>query len=85
MKALNEEKKYRKHGKPLGLLDAEEPGKAQFWSSAEIAAAQLRVNEIENKKHEKIAQTEANKTQHTIRKEQKARELKERKAAREKT
>ena len=69
MRALNEEKKRRKYGKPLGLLDAEQPGKAQFWSPAKVATARLRANEIETEKQDKIAQIEANKVQRAIRKE----------------
>ena len=85
VRALNEEKKRRKRGKALGLLNTEESaGKAQFWSPSKVAAARQHADEEKLKKQEKIAQTEANKLQRAIRKEQKAREALERKAAREK-
>ena len=83
-RALNEEKKRRKWGKALGLLDSEQDGKAQFWSPAKVAAAKQRLQDAETEKQEKIAQAEQAKLQRAIQKEHKARELEERKAARAK-
>jgi len=42
-----QEKRRRKRGKAMGLLDKERPGEAQFFSPARVAAVREQAYEIE--------------------------------------
>jgi len=42
-----QEKRRRKRGKAMGLLNKDRPGEAQFFSPARVTAVQERAHEIE--------------------------------------
>ena len=51
-KTLVEEKRRRKRGKAIGLLDKDrQPGEAQFFSPARVAAVQERAHKIKVKNY----------------------------------
>ena len=55
-KTLVEEKRRRKRGKAMGLLDKDrQPGEAQFFSPARVAAVRERAHEIEVENHRQKA------------------------------
>ncbi|KMU92139.1 hypothetical protein CIHG_09949 [Coccidioides immitis H538.4] len=76
------EQRRRKHGKPLGLLNKEHAGQAQFFSPARIQAARERADELDAQKQQKAAQVEGFELRRAVQKDQKAVTLAERKAAR---
>ena len=49
-KALLDEKKRRKRGKPMGLFDKNRPGEGQFWTPSHIGQVRNRNNELEEAK-----------------------------------
>ncbi|EER28513.1 mariner-Tc1 transposon family protein [Coccidioides posadasii C735 delta SOWgp] len=77
------EKQRRKRGKPLGLLDRDNPSQAQFWSPTKVLQARERRDEIEAEKAHKIAQTQEAKLQWELQREQAAREAEEKRIERE--
>ncbi|EAS30385.2 uncharacterized protein CIMG_12998 [Coccidioides immitis RS] len=52
------EKQCCKQGKPLGLLNRDNPSQVQFWSPTKVLKACEHLDEIEAKKADKIAQTQ---------------------------
>ncbi|KAN0085067.1 hypothetical protein V8E54_001534 [Elaphomyces granulatus] len=49
-RALIDEKNRRKRGKPMGLIDKDRPGQAQFFSPTKVATARAKAAEIEAQK-----------------------------------
>jgi hypothetical protein len=80
--ALCEEKKRRKRGKKMGLIDNDNPGEAQFFSPTKVASARQRALEIEQEKEQKQAEIAQRRVERQIQQEQKAQEMKERKEER---
>ncbi|KMU89157.1 hypothetical protein CIHG_07089 [Coccidioides immitis H538.4] len=81
--ALRVERKQRRCGRAMGLLDPEKPGQAQFFSPKKVAQAREKFLELENKKEQEQAQKEHDKLQKVIAREVKAAEAPEQKKARE--
>jgi hypothetical protein len=77
--ALCTEKKRRKRGKPMGLVDKDNPGEAQFFSPSKVASARQRALEIDQEREQKQAEAAQRQLEKQIQREEKARELKERK------
>jgi len=80
--ALCEEKQRRKRGKPMGLVDKDNPGEAQFFSPTKVASVRQRALEIEQEKEQKQAEAAQRRVERQIQKEQKAQEMLERKQER---
>jgi hypothetical protein len=80
--ALCTEKKRRKRGKPMGLVDKDNPGEAQFFSPSKVASARQRALEIDQEKEQQQAEAAQRRLEKQIQREEKARELKERKEER---
>ena len=82
MEALIGEKKRRKRGKPMGLMDNIEPGQAMFFSPAKIAALRLQQEELEAKKEAERLTKEADKQRKKIEKQETAQKIQQRKEER---
>ncbi|KAN0072533.1 hypothetical protein V8E54_009462 [Elaphomyces granulatus] len=80
--ALCTEKKRQKRGKPMGLVDKDNPGESQFFSPSKVASARQRVLEIDQEKEQQQAEAAQRRLEKQIQREEKARELKERKEER---
>ena len=80
--ALVTEKKRRKRGKAMELFAKDEPGQAMFFSPGRIAAIRTRQQELEVQKEQERLAKEADKELKAIEREQKAQDVRERKAAR---
>jgi len=82
LKALIGEKKSKKRGRALGLIDKDNPGEAQFFSPEKVKAAQQKIRDIESQKEQEIAEAEARRAQKALEREQKAQEIQERRETR---
>ena len=80
--ALIGEKNRRKRGKPMGLVDNDRPGQAQFFSPTKVALVRARAAEIEAQKEADRLRAQEEKARKQIEREEKARELQERKEIR---
>ena len=92
--ALLNERKRRKRGKKMGLVDKDEPGQAVFFSPAKIEAARARQLEVEAQKEkdrldkelqrrEKAAEKDCKAQETYDKREQRQKEAAERKVLRE--
>ncbi len=79
--AFIDEKRRRKRGKAMGLIDKEKPGEAQFFSPSKVEAARKRMTDLEIAKEQEKAQAADLKLQKAIQREEKARKVAEQKAA----
>ena len=82
MEALIGEKKRRKRGKPMGLMDDVEPGQPMFFSPAKIAAIRLQQEELEAEKEAERLTKEADKQHRAIKKQEKAQKTQQRRKER---
>lgn len=82
LKALVGEKKSKKRGRPLGLIDKDNPGEAQFFSPEKVKAAQQKIRDIESQKEQEKVEAENRRTQKALEREQKAQEIQERRETR---
>ncbi|EDN03640.1 predicted protein [Histoplasma mississippiense (nom. inval.)] len=82
--ALNNERRRRKRGKRMGLLNPSNPSLAQFFSPTKVQAAREQADANETAKIDDQARKEDMKLQRAILREQKQAELMERKEQREK-
>jgi len=80
--ALVNEKKRQKRGKPLGLIDKDNLGKAQFFSPSKVEAARQRIQDIESQKEQEKIEAANRRTQKAIEREQRDREAQERRETR---
>jgi DDE superfamily endonuclease len=79
---LVEEKRRRKRGKAMGLLDPDQPGQAQFFSPNKVALARERAAEIEQEKEQNRIEIEERRIERENKKKEKAREVEERRKMR---
>ncbi|OJD18671.1 hypothetical protein ACJ73_08698 [Blastomyces percursus] len=88
-KALNQERRRRKRGRAMGLLDPSNPSLAQFFSPAKVQSIRENLAASEAAKKDEQARKEDAKLQRTILKEQKEADIiqqrMEREAARQVT
>ncbi|EDN10474.1 predicted protein [Histoplasma mississippiense (nom. inval.)] len=82
--ALNNERRRRKRGKHMGLLNPSNPSLAQFFSPTKVQAAREQADANETAKINDQARKEDMKLQRAVLREQKQAELMERKEQREK-
>ena len=82
MEALIGEKKKRKRGKPMGLIDNVEPGQAMFFSPAKIAAIRLQQEELEAQQEAERLNKEADKQRKAIEKQERAQNVQQRREER---
>jgi hypothetical protein len=80
--ALIGEKKRRTRSKPMGLIDKDNPGRAQFFSPSKVQAARQRAREIEAEKEQEMAEAAERRRIKQLEREEKAREAQERKEMR---
>ncbi|EDN02638.1 predicted protein [Histoplasma mississippiense (nom. inval.)] len=69
--ALNQERRRRKRGRAMGLLDSSNPSLAQFFSPAKVQSIREQMTAAEAAKKDEQARKEDAKLQHAILKEQK--------------
>ena len=81
-KTLVQEKRRRKRGKAIGLLDKDRPSELQFFSPTRVAAVRERAYEIEIENQRQKALADETRLQKAIQKDEKAREAQEKKDAR---
>jgi len=79
---LIDEKKRRKRGKPMGLIDKDRPGEAQFFSPSKVALVRAKAAEIEAQKDADRIRAQEEKARKQIEREEKARQVQERKETR---
>ncbi|EED11969.1 conserved hypothetical protein [Talaromyces stipitatus ATCC 10500] len=80
--ALIGEKKRQKRGRPLGLIDKDNPGEAQFFSPGRIEAARQQIQNIELQKEQGKIEAANRRTQKAFARQQKAQEIQERRETR---
>jgi hypothetical protein len=80
--ALINEKNRQKQRRPLGLIDKDNPGKAQFFSPSKIEAARQRIQDAELQKEQEKIEAANRRTQKAFECEQKAQEVQERREKR---
>lgn len=76
------EKKRRKRGHAMGLIDKDHPGQAQFFSPSKVALARAKAAEIEEEKEAARVRAQEEKVRKQIEREEKARAVQERKEIR---
>jgi hypothetical protein len=79
---LISEKRRRKKGKAMGLLDPDQPGQAQFFSPTKVGLARQRAAEIEQQKEQNRIEIEERRIERENKKKEKAEEAEERKKLR---
>jgi hypothetical protein len=80
--ALIGEKKRRTRSKPMGLIDKDNPGRAQFFSPSKVEAARQRAQEIEGQKEQEKPEAAERRRRKALERKEKAREVQERKETR---
>lgn len=80
--ALIGEKKRRTRSKPMGLVDKDNPGRAQFFSPSKVEAARQRAQEVEAEKEQEKAEAAERRRRKELEREEKAREVQERRETR---
>ncbi|EED21380.1 pogo transposable element, putative [Talaromyces stipitatus ATCC 10500] len=80
--ALIGEKKRQKRGRPLGLINKDNPGEAQFFSPGRIEAARQQIQNIELQKEQGKIEAANRRTQKAFARQQKAQEIQERRETR---
>ncbi|OJD25247.1 hypothetical protein ACJ73_03383 [Blastomyces percursus] len=83
--ALNEERRRRKRGRAMGLLDPSNPSTAQFFSPAKVQSIREQMTAAGAAKKDEQAQKEDAKLQRTILKEQKKVDIIKQRAERDAT
>jgi DDE superfamily endonuclease len=76
------EKKRRKRGNAMGLIDKDRPGQAQFFSPSKVALARAKAAEIEEQKEADRLRAQEEKARKQAEREEKARQVQERKEIR---
>ena len=67
-------KKRRTRSKPIGLIDKDNPGRAQFFSPSKVEAARQRAQEVEAEKEQEKAEAAERRRRKELEREEKARE-----------
>ncbi|EED19578.1 conserved hypothetical protein [Talaromyces stipitatus ATCC 10500] len=75
--ALVNEKNRQRRGRPLGLIDKENPGEAQFFSPSRVEAAKQRIQDIESQKEQDKINAAILRTQKALERERRDRENQE--------
>ncbi|EED22587.1 hypothetical protein TSTA_060790 [Talaromyces stipitatus ATCC 10500] len=80
--ALVNEKNRQRRGMPLGLIDKENPGEAQFFSLSKVEAAKQRIRDIEAQKEQDKINAAILRTQKALERERRDRENQEKRESR---